>query len=95
MSDRMERFVYDDAIVRMFLLATMVWGLVGTLVGLVIALELVNPAFNLQLPWLSFGRLRPLLTNAVIFAFAGNAIFAAKDPKAEIAELRSRASIQV
>jgi cytochrome c oxidase cbb3-type subunit I/II len=75
MNERIERFVYDDAIVRMFLLATMVWGLVGMLVGLVIALELVNPVFNLQTPWLSFGRLRPLHTNAVIFAFAGNAIF--------------------
>jgi cytochrome c oxidase cbb3-type subunit I/II len=75
MSERLERFVYDDAIVRMFLLATLVWGLVGTLVGLVIALQLVNPWFNLQMPWLSFGRLRPLHTNAVIFAFAGNAIF--------------------
>jgi cytochrome c oxidase cbb3-type subunit I/II len=77
MNERIERFVYDDAIVRMFLMATMVWGLVGMLVGLVIALELVNPIFNLQMPWLSFGRLRPLHTNAVIFAFAGNAIFTA------------------
>jgi cytochrome c oxidase cbb3-type subunit I/II len=75
MSERMERFVYDEAIVRMFLLATLGWGLVGTLVGLVIALQLVNPWFNLQTAWLSFGRLRPLHTNAVIFAFAGNAIF--------------------
>jgi len=74
-AERVERFVYDDAIARMFLLATVVWGLVGTLVGLMIALELVNPAFNLGMPWLSFGRLRPLHTNAVIFAFAGNAIF--------------------
>ena len=53
-----------------------VWGLVGMLVGLVIALQLANPMFNFGLPWLSFGRLRPLHTNAVIFAFAGNAIFA-------------------
>ena len=75
-AERVERFVYDDAIVRMFLLATVVWGLVGMLVGLVIALQLVNPAFNFGTPWLSFGRLRPLHTNAVIFAFAGNAIFA-------------------
>ena len=75
MSERIERFVYDDAIVRMFLLATLVWGLVGTLVGLVIALQLANPMFNFGLPWISFGRLRPLHTNAVIFAFAGNAIF--------------------
>jgi cytochrome c oxidase cbb3-type subunit I/II len=77
MNERMERFVYDDAIVRMFLMATLVWGLVGMLVGLVIALQLVNPAFNFLTPWLSFGRLRPLHTNAVIFAFGGNAIFTA------------------
>jgi cytochrome c oxidase cbb3-type subunit I/II len=75
MSERIERFVYDDAIVRMFLIVTLLWGLVGMLVGLVIALQLTNPIFNLNLPWLSFGRLRPLHTNAVIFAFAGNAIF--------------------
>jgi len=75
MSVAMERFRYDDAIVRQFLLATFVWGLVGMLVGLIIALQLANPAFNLGLPWVSFGRLRPLHTNAVIFAFAGNAIF--------------------
>jgi cytochrome c oxidase cbb3-type subunit I/II len=75
MAERVERFVYDDAIVRMFLLATFIWGLVGTLVGLVIALELVLPGLSLQTSWLSFGRLRPLHTNAVIFAFAGNAIF--------------------
>ena len=77
MNERMERFVYDDAIVRMFLMATVVWGLVGMLVGLVIALQLVSPAFNFLTPWLSFGRLRPLHTNAVIFAFGGNAIFTA------------------
>ena len=74
-NERMEQFVYDDAIVRLFLLATLVWGLVGMLVGIVIALELAHPVFNLGLPWISFGRLRPLHTNAVIFAFAGNAIF--------------------
>ena len=75
--ERMDRFVYDDAIVRLFLLATLVWGLVGTLVGLVIALQLTSPIFNFETSWLSFGRLRPLHTNAVIFAFAGNAIFTA------------------
>jgi cytochrome c oxidase cbb3-type subunit I/II len=74
-NERMEQFVYDDAVVRLFLLATLVWGLVGMLVGIVIALELANPVFNFGLPWISFGRLRPLHTNAVIFAFAGNAIF--------------------
>jgi cytochrome c oxidase cbb3-type subunit I/II len=75
MSVTVERFKYDDAIVRQFLIATFVWGFVGMLVGLVIALQLASPAFNLGLPWTSFGRLRPLHTNAVIFAFAGNAIF--------------------
>mgnify|MGYP001764991218 CR=1 FL=1 len=75
MSTHVDTFSYDDAIVRKFLWATFIWGLVGFLVGLWIALELANPAFNLGLEWLSFGRLRPLHTNAVIFAFAGNAIF--------------------
>ena len=71
---QLDSFTYDDAIVRKFMLATFVWGLVGMLVGLFIALELVVPALNAA-PWLSFGRLRPLHTNAVIFAFAGNAFF--------------------
>ncbi|MBT8487025.1 MAG: cbb3-type cytochrome c oxidase subunit I, partial [Phycisphaerae bacterium] len=73
----LERFVYDDAIARKFALATIVWGIVGMTVGVLIALQLALPWFNLELPWLTFGRLRPLHTNAVIFAFAGNAIFAA------------------
>ena len=71
----LDRSSYDDAIVRKFLFATFVWGLVGMLVGLLIALQLADPRFNLGLPWLTFGRLRPLHTNAVIFAFAGNAFF--------------------
>ena len=70
----LESFSYDDAIVRNFLIATFTWGLVGMLVGLFIALELAVPSLNVA-PWLSFGRLRPLHTNAVIFAFAGNAFF--------------------
>jgi cytochrome c oxidase cbb3-type subunit I/II len=73
-SPHLDRFSYDDAIVRKFLVATFIWGLVGMLVGLFIALELAVPALNVT-PWLSFGRLRPLHTNAVIFAFAGNAFF--------------------
>jgi cytochrome c oxidase cbb3-type subunit I/II len=81
----LERFTYDDDIVRKFTAATLLWGLVGMLVGVVIALELVLPSLDpaaassglLDRSWLSFGRLRPLHTNAVIFAFAGNAIFAA------------------
>ena len=79
----LERFRYDDAIVRKFLFASIAWGAVGMLVGLIVALQLAEPWFNrLGLPpewsqYLSFGRLRPLHTNAVIFAFAGNGIFAA------------------
>jgi cytochrome c oxidase cbb3-type subunit I/II len=72
---RLDSFRYDDAIVRKFLVATFVWGLIGMLAGLWIGLELAFPVLNFDLPWLSFGRLRPLHTNAVIFAFAGNAIF--------------------
>ena len=72
---RIEEFSYDDVIVRKFLFATILWGAVGMLVGLLIALQLANPLFNFGVPFLSFGRLRPLHTNAVIFAFAGNAFF--------------------
>jgi cbb3-type cytochrome c oxidase subunit I len=71
-----EVFTYDEQIVRMFVLATALWGLVGMLVGVLIALQLPFWQANLG-PYLSFGRLRPLHTNAVIFAFGGNAIFAA------------------
>jgi cytochrome c oxidase cbb3-type subunit I/II len=72
----LESFSYDDDIVRKFLFATVLWAVVGMLVGLIIALQLANPIFNFgSLPELSFGRLRPLHTNAVIFAFAGNAVF--------------------
>ncbi len=74
-SAQLESFSYDDAVVRKFLWATFIWGLVGMLVGLIVALQLANPIFNTSLEWLSFGRLRPLHTNAVIFAFAGNAFF--------------------
>ncbi|GMV40838.1 MAG: bifunctional cbb3-type cytochrome C oxidase subunit I/II [Myxococcales bacterium] len=76
-SGRLDKFVYDDAIVRKFTMATVIWGAVGMLVGLILALQLAVPALNLGLPWTTFGRLRPLHTNAVIFAFAGNAVFAA------------------
>lgn len=76
MNVQIESFSYDDAIVRRFTLVTVVWGAVGMLVGLLVGLQLAAPLFNFELPWLSFGRLRPLHTNAVIFAFAGNAIFA-------------------
>ncbi len=75
MNARLDSFTYDDAIVRKFLFATFVWGLVGMLVGLTIALQLTYPQLNFGVSFLSFGRLRPLHTNAVIFAFAGNAFF--------------------
>ena len=71
----MEEFSYDDDIVRKFLVASFVWGLIGMLVGLLIALQLADPAFNFGISITSFGRLRPLHTNAVIFAFVGNAFF--------------------
>ena len=66
---------YDDQIVKMFFTATVVWGIVGMLVGVIIATQLAWWPANLNLPWTSFGRLRPLHTNAVIFAFAGNVCF--------------------
>jgi cytochrome c oxidase cbb3-type subunit 1 len=66
--------LYNERVVRQFTIATMFWGIVGFLVGVYIALELAFPAFNLGLEWFSFGRLRPLHTSAVIFAFGGNAL---------------------
>ena len=72
---QLESFQYDNKTVRNFAIATMIWGVVGMLVGLIIALQLVFPVqLNFQ-PYLNFGRLRPLHTNAVIFAFVGNGIF--------------------
>ena len=71
---RLESFSYDDVIVRKFLFVTILWGFVGMLVGVLIAIQMAYPEWNLA-PFLTFGRLRPLHTNAVIFAFAGNAIF--------------------
>jgi cytochrome c oxidase cbb3-type subunit I/II len=67
---------YDDEIVKKFLLATVLWGFVAFLLGILIATQMADWRFNFNLPWLTFGRLRPLHTNAAIFAFAGNAIFA-------------------
>ena len=72
----MQTVRYDDRIVRWFTSATVLWGVVGMLVGVILALQMAWPAANLG-EYLTFGRLRPLHTNAVIFAFAGNAIFAA------------------
>ena len=71
----LEKFSYDNEIVRKFAFATTLWGLVGMLVGILIATQLFAPAFNFNIPFLTFGRIRPLHTNAVIFAFVGNAIF--------------------
>ncbi len=67
---------YNDKVVRQFAVMTVVWGIVGMLVGVIIAAQLYWPALNFDLPWLSYGRLRPLHTNAVIFAFGGSALFA-------------------
>jgi cytochrome c oxidase cbb3-type subunit I len=68
--------VYTDATVRLFALAAVVWGIVGMLVGVVIAAQLAFPELTDGIAWLSYGRLRPLHTNAVIFAFGGCALFA-------------------
>jgi cytochrome c oxidase cbb3-type subunit I/II len=69
-----EKFSYDNRIVKNFAYATILWGIVGMIAGLFAALQLTNPAFNVG-PYASFGRIRPLHTNAVIFAFVGNGIF--------------------
>lgn len=67
---------YNMTVVRQFTLATAFWGIAAFLVGVIIALQLAFPVLNLDLPWTSFGRLRPLHTSAAIFAFGGNALFA-------------------
>ena len=68
--------VYSDTVVRQFAIMTVVWGVVGMLVGVIIAAQLTWPELNFGIPWLSYGRLRPLHTNAVIFAFGGCGLFA-------------------
>ena len=72
---QIETFKYDNQIVKSFAIATVLWSVVGMLVGLIIAVQLYVPALNLGIPYLTFSRLRPLHTNAVIFAFVGNGIF--------------------
>ncbi len=72
----MEQFYYDNKIVKKFLYATIFWGVIGMSVGLLLAFMFLFPNLTDGISWLSFGRLRPLHTNAVIFAFVGNAIFA-------------------
>ena len=71
-----EQFYYDNQIVKKFINATIFWGLIGMSVGLLLAFLFLFPNLTDGISWLSFGRLRPLHTNAVIFAFVGNAIFA-------------------
>ncbi|MDI1348103.1 cytochrome-c oxidase, cbb3-type subunit I [Aquabacterium sp.] len=67
---------YNDTVVRQFAVAAVVWGVVGMAVGVLIASQLAWPELNFGIPWLTYGRLRPLHTNAVIFAFGGCALFA-------------------
>lgn len=73
---KLETFSYDDKTVKLFVIATLVWGAVALLLGVTIAFQLADWRLNFGLPWTTFGRLRPLHTNAAIFAFCGNAIFA-------------------
>src|ERR1035438_6656849 len=70
-----DTFKYDNQIVRAFAIATVVWGLVGMAAGLLVATEMFWPGANLNLRFITFGRLRPVHTNAVIFAFVGNGMF--------------------
>ncbi|MBP9190974.1 MAG: cytochrome-c oxidase, cbb3-type subunit I [Ignavibacteria bacterium] len=70
-----EKFSYDNKIVRDFAYATVIWGIVGMLVGLIASIQIFLPEANFATQYLTFGRIRPLHTNAVIFAFVGNAIF--------------------
>ena len=70
-----EHFKYDNGIVKKFAIASIIFGVIGMLVGLLLALQLVFPALNFDLPYTTYGRIRPLHTNAVIFAFVGNGIF--------------------
>lgn len=75
-TSHLERFEYDNKITNYFLIASIIFGVVGMLVGLTAAIQLFYPALNFNLQYTSFGRIRPLHTNAVIFAFVGNAMFA-------------------
>jgi cytochrome c oxidase cbb3-type subunit I/II len=72
---KVETFKYDNRVVRAFAIATVIWGIVGMSAGLLAAVQLFFPAANLNLQFTSFGRIRPLHTNAVIFAFVGNGMF--------------------
>lgn len=72
----LDKFSYDNKVVKAFIFATVIFGLVGMLVGLTAAIQLFYPVFNFDLQYTTFGRIRPLHTNAIIFAFVGNAMFA-------------------
>src|SRR5689334_18610600 len=74
-SSQIETFRYDNRSVRAFAIATVIWGVVGMSAGLLAAIQLFWPDANLNLQFVSFGRLRPVHTNAVIFAFVGNGMF--------------------
>lgn len=73
----LQKYTFDNKIPKMFAIATITWGFVGMLVGVLIAFQLAYPALNFEQPYTTFGRIRPLHTNAVIFAFVGNGIFTA------------------
>ncbi len=74
-SNGLDKFFYDNEIVKMFAYATVLWGIVGMLAGILAAFQLVYPALNMGMAATTFGRVRPVHTNAVIFAFVGNGIF--------------------
>ena len=73
----LEKFSYDNRMPRYFAMATVFWGIVGMLIGVIAAFQLAFPVLNLDLAATTFGRLRPVHTNAVIFAFVGNGMFTA------------------
>ena len=73
----LQKFTYDNKLTKLFMLVTVLWGVVAMLVGLTVAFELIYPNMSGGISWLTFGRLRPLHTNAAIFAFVGNGFFAA------------------
>ena len=73
----LEKFSYNNRIPKYFAIATMFWGIVGMLAGVLIAFQLAFPALNFDLAYTTFGRVRPVHTNAVVFAFVGNGIFTA------------------
>ncbi len=73
---KVEQFSYDNRVVKLFIIATVIFGIIGMMVGLLAAVQLFYPIFNFNTAYTTFGRIRPLHTNAVIFAFVGNAMFA-------------------